>query len=357
MRVVGELKPMRAALPSAEVDAMLLPLLNPAQRQALQDRGYADLAVNIEGAGRLRANISRQRSGLKGTFRLILQDTPTIESLGLPKDIAKVTNFHQGLIVIAGPNGHGKTTTLAAIVDLINSTKAHHILTIEEPVEFPHARKKALMSQRDVGTDTRSFAAADVIVIGELRDRETVEIAMTAAETGHLVMATMSTPSAAKTIDRLIDLFPPEDQSQVRATLAGALKFIVAQRLLPSASGNEFVAAIEMLSNSAPLSAMIRDNKLFQLPNLQQRGRAFGIIRFDDSLVDLARAGRITEETALKYAEGKKEFMNSLHPGHAAAAAAAAAAAPPPAGPAAGAAKGMADIRNRVGGLFGKKEP
>jgi twitching motility protein PilT len=372
IRTAGELLTVGNPLPAAEVEKMLMALLSPEQKELLASRGYVDFALEIEGLGRLRANVSTQRGGYKGSFRMVMHPTPTLDSLGLPKELAKVTTYHQGLVVIAGPNGHGKTTTLAAIVNIINGSRPHHILTVEEPVEFLHTRKMALVSQREVGLHTRSFAAAlkaslredpDVIVIGELRDRETVEIAITAAETGHLVIATMSTPSAAKTIDRLIDLFPPEDQSQVRATLAGALKFIVAQRLLPSATGSEFVAAVELLTGVPALWALIRDNKLFQLPSLQQRGRAYGMIRFDDSLAELVRAGKITEEVALRYTENKKEFQNALHPP---AATPSGAQPPPPAGgqPAAGAAgaagaaaaKGLQDIKSRMGGLFGKKE-
>jgi twitching motility protein PilT len=361
IRSTGELVAAGPPLSSADVEQMLLPLLNPEQRATLDKLGYIDFGFD-SGVSRLRANVSRQRSGLKGSFRIVMSPTPTLESLGLPRELARVTTYHQGLVVIAGPNGHGKTTTLAAIVDLINASKPHHILTVEDPVEFIHIRKKALMTQREVGPHTKSFGTAlkaslredpDVIVIGELRDRETVEIALTAAETGHLVMATMSTPSAAKTIDRLIDLFPPDDQSQVRATLAGALKFIVAQRLIPSAQGGEFVAAVELLTGVPPLWALIRDNKLFQLPNLQQRGRAYGMIRMDDSLLELVRAEKITEEMGLKFAEGKKEFQVALR-------APAAAATPLPVQPSPAAAqapnKGLQDIKSRMGGLFGKKE-
>jgi twitching motility protein PilT len=224
-----------------------------------------------------------------------------------------VVAHHQGLVVLAGPNGQGKTTTLAALVDLVNSTKPYHIITIEDPVELEHPRKQAVITQREVGRHTKSFAAAlkaslredpDVIVIGELRDRETVEIALTAAETGHLVLATMSTPSAAKTIDRLIDMFPPADQAQARASIAGALRAIVAQRLLPAANGRGVVPAVELVTGVLPLAVLIRDDKLYQLPNLMQRGRAFGMIRFEDSLLELLRTGRITEDTARLHSPG-----------------------------------------------------
>ena len=317
IRTMSELRPLDPKpLTSADVEALLLPLLGPRRRHQLDERGYVDLAVQVPGAGRLRANISRIQGGLKGAFRLALPRPFTLDELALPKELAKVVAHHQGLVVIAGPSGHGKTTTLAALVDLVNSTRAHHILTVEDPVEIEHPRKAAVISQREVGRHTLSFAAAlkaslredpDVIVIGELRDRETVEIAMTAAETGHLVMATMSTPSAAKTIDRLIDMFPPDDQSQVRASLAGALRAIVAQRLVPTKDG-KVTPAIELLTGVLPLAVLIRDNKLFQLPNLMQRGRSLGMIRLDESLIDLVKRGKLSEEVALANADSKKEM-------------------------------------------------
>ncbi|HEY5949394.1 MAG TPA: PilT/PilU family type 4a pilus ATPase [Kofleriaceae bacterium] len=316
VRVMGELRPIdaaAAAVPSDIVDRILLPLLGPRRRLQLRTSGYVDLAFDVQNAGRLRGNISRQQGGLRAAFRLARVLPPTLEELNLPRELAKVVTHHQGLVVIAGPNGQGKTTTMAALVDLVNSTKAYHIITIEDPVELEHPRKQAVITQREVGRHTKSFAAAlkaslredpDVIVIGELRDRETVEIALTAAETGHLVLATMSTPSAAKTIDRLIDMFPPADQAQARASIAGALRAVVAQRLLPAASGDGVVPAVEMVTGVLPLAVLIRDDKLYQLPNLMQRGRAFGMIRFEDSLLELLRSGRISEDTARQYTPG-----------------------------------------------------
>jgi twitching motility protein PilT len=312
VRVKNDLKPLDPKpVPGDIVDRVLLSLLGPRRRLQLRKSGYVDLAFDVPNAGRLRGNISRQQGGLRGAFRLARVTPPTLEELNLPAQLAKVVTHHQGLVVIAGPNGQGKTTTMAALVDLVNSSKPHHIITIEDPVELEHPRKMAVISQREVGRHTKSFAAAlkgslredpDVIVIGELRDRETVEIALTAAETGHLVLATMSTPSAAKTIDRLIDMFPPDEQTQARASIAGALRAIVAQRLLPSARGNDVVPAIELVTGVLPLAVLIRDDKLFQLPNLMQRGRAFGMIRFDESVADLLRLGKITEDVARQYA-------------------------------------------------------
>ena len=337
IRVLGELVPVDpGAGPATEafVTALLGPLIQPHQAR-FDAVGYIDLAIESPGGGRLRSNLSRHQGGLKGTFRIARTSPPTLDELGLPRELAKVIAHHQGLVVVAGPSGHGKTTTLAALVDLINAARPFHIITIEDPVEIVYPRKAAVVSQREVGPHTRSFAAAlkgslredpDVIVIGELRDRETVEIALTAAETGHLVIATMSTPSAAKTIDRLVDMFPPDDQSQVRASIAGALRAIVSQRLLPSANGKGVVAAVELLTGCLPLSQMIRDDKLYQLPNLMQRGRAFGMMRFDDSLTELVKAGRITIETAVGATENKRELATTLRGG-----APGPAAAPPPA--------------------------
>ncbi len=324
-RVLGELTPLRPDVQKApEVEALLLPLLDERGRAQLERVGYSDLALEGPAGTRLRANIARAQGGLRGTFRLARAVPPTLDELGLPKDLAKVVAHHQGLVVIAGPSGHGKTTTLAALVDLVNSGSAFHIITVEDPIEIVYPRKAAVVSQREVGAHTRSFAAAlkgslredpDVIVIGELRDRETVEIALTAAETGHLVLATMSTPSAAKTIDRLVDMFPPADQQQVRSSIAGALRAIVSQRLLPSASGDGVVAAVELVTGVLPLATLIREDKLFQLPSLMMRGRSFGMIRLDDSLAELVRAGRITSETALATADNRKELATRLSQG------------------------------------------
>ncbi|MEO8844499.1 MAG: PilT/PilU family type 4a pilus ATPase [Kofleriaceae bacterium] len=346
MRTNNELVPIDPNAPplsATQIEDLLLPLLSESERERLQIAGYVDLAVDAPGGGRLRANISRHQQGLKGTFRLAFDRPRTIEELGLPKDVAKVVSHHQGFVVIAGPSGHGKTTTLAALVDLVNSTRPHHILTVEDPIEIEHPRKMALVSQREAGRHTKSFATAlkaslredpDVIVIGELRDRETVEIALTAAETGHLVIATMSTPSAAKTLDRLIDMFPPEEHNQVRASIAGALRAIVAQRLVPAIGGG-VVPAIELVTGVLPLAVLIRDDKLFQLPNLMQRGRAFGMIRFDESLAELVKTGKITEDVAMQFAETKSTLAQSIK------------------GPAPAA---VVAPKARFGGLFGKKD-
>ncbi|WP_434347259.1 type IV pilus twitching motility protein PilT [Myxococcus virescens] len=316
-RFAGELMAQGPVLDATTVEKLLLPVVPERLRPVLEREGSCDFSLETPEMGRFRVNVSRQRTGLKGTFRLIAREVPTLESLGLPADIAKATHHHQGLIVITGPSGHGKTSTLAALVDLINRETSHHVLTVEDPVEFVHPRKRALISQREVGSHTKTFASAlkgslredpDVIVVGELRDTETVRMALSAAETGHLLISTMNTPSAAKTIDRLIDLFPPGDQQQVRLSLSSGLRLIVSQRLMPSADGKGLVAAAEVLPGSVSLGNLIRDNKTFQIPSLQQRGKSLGIIRFEDSLADLVRAGKVKLEVAKGFADNPDEL-------------------------------------------------
>jgi twitching motility protein PilT len=311
-RRAGRLVPHGKALSDEQARELIMPLVEGRNAKQLEELGYADFACQVEGAGRLRVNVNKQRTGIKGCFRLIMPEPPTLDSLGLPPELRQMLNYHQGLVVVSGPNGAGKTTTLAALVDLFNSERSVHIITVEDPVEVMHPIKKAIVSQREVGSHTKGFHAAlkgslredpDVIAIGELRDRETVEKALEAAETGHLVFATMSTPSGASTIDRLIDMFPPDDQSQVRATLAGVLKFVVSQRLIPRKDGDGRIVAVELLTGGMALWTLIRDDKLYQLPSLLQRGRAFGMIRIEDSLNELLSSGVISRETAERFAD------------------------------------------------------
>ena len=365
VRIASELLPSGEPIGEADAERMLMPIVPARLNEALTSDGAIDFAFDHPEAGRSRVNISRQRTGLKGAFRLVARDIPTLESLGLPPEIGGATRHHQGLIVLTGPSGHGKTTTLAALVGMLNEATSHHILTVEDPVEFVHPKRKAMISQREVGTHTASFAAAlkaslredpDVIVVGELRDTETVRMALSASETGHLVIGTMNTPSAAKTIDRLIDLFPPGDQQQVRMTLAGGLRLVVSQRLLPNKDGSGLVAAAEVLPGTIALWNLIRDNKTYQIPSLQQRGRASGIVRLDDSLADLVRDGRTNLETAQAFAVDPEEFARKLREP------AETPAAVPAAAPAAAASPKLQpvelgkDLLSRAGALWRKKD-
>lgn len=320
-RLAGRLVPRGESIDPERLERVLMPRVPARLHSQLERDGSCDFALSGEKIGRFRVNVTRQRTGLKGSFRIISSEIPTLTSLGLPEAIGNATHHHQGLIVITGPTGHGKTTTMAAIVDLINANTTHHVITVEDPIEYIHPRKKAMLSQREVGSNTKTFAAAlkgslredpDVIVVGELRDTETVRMALSASETGHLVLGTMNTPSAAKTIDRLIDLFPPGDQAQVRITLAGGLRLIVSQRLLPRKDGPGMVAAAEVLPGSVPLWNLIRDNKTYQIPSLQQRGKGFGIIRLDDSLAELVNSFKVSAEDAIVVADSPEELESTL---------------------------------------------
>ncbi len=317
LRVAGDLVQLSYVFTAAQTEQLILPRVPEGMRAVLDRDGSCDFALVHSAYGRFRANVSRQRTGLKLTARPIGDRIPTLAELGLPESIARATDHHQGLIVITGPTGHGKTTTLNALVGIINRERRQHVITVEDPVEYVHPTAKAVISQREVGTHTKSFAAAlkgslredpDVIVVGELRDTETVRMAISASETGHLVITTMNTPSAAKAIERLIDLFPPGDQPQVRMTLAGGLRLIVSQRLLPNIEGTGLCVAAEVLPGNLPLWNLIRENRTYQIASLQQRGKSLGIIRMDESLAQLVRSGRTTMALAKPLAEAPEHF-------------------------------------------------
>jgi twitching motility protein PilT len=231
--------------------------------------------------------------------------------------VKKFCDFHQGLILVTGATGQGKSTTLASMIDLINSTRPVHILTIEDPIEFKHPIKKGIVNQRQVGMHTQSFSNAlraalredpDVIMVGELRDLESVRLAVTASETGHLVMGTLATSSGPKTVDRMIDSFPPDEQNQIRTLLAEGLRAVITQKLVPTSDGKGQALATEILVATIPVANLIRAEKTYQLPSVMQTGRAQGMQAMDDSLMQLMQTGRITAQTALDYAENKKRF-------------------------------------------------
>ena len=300
-----------------QTEAMVREILTDAQWEKLQAERQLDFCHYIPTAGRYRANVFIDQKGFNGVFRVIPERPPTIAEIGLPPLLAEIAEYHQGLVIVCGPSGSGKSTTLAALVNLFNETRHDHVLTMEDPVEFVHPFKNCLINQREVGTDTGSFARAlraalredpDVIVIGELRDNESVSLALTAAETGHIVLGTLNSTSAAKAIDRILSSFPADEQGQVRAALSESLKFVIAQRLLPAKETRKLVACFEVLRNTVAVASMIRDEKTYQIPSAMQIGKSQGMQTFDDSLKSLVQAGRITGEAAYRAALKKEDF-------------------------------------------------
>jgi twitching motility protein PilT len=309
-----------------QTEAMVREILTEAQWERLQAERQLDFCHYIPTAGRYRANVFVDQKGVNGVFRVIPERPPTIAEIGLPPHLAEIADYHQGLVIVCGPSGSGKSTTLAALVNLFNETRHDHVLTMEDPVEFVHPFKSCLVNQREVGKDTRSFARAlraalredpDVIVIGELRDNESVSLALTAAETGHIVLGTLNSTSAAKAVDRILSSFPSEEQGQVRAALSESLKFVIAQRLLPAKEPRKQVACFEVLRNTVAVASMIREEKTFQIPSAMQIGKSQGMQTFDDALKALLAAGRITGEAAYR-AAAKKEDFEAYLPGGAA---------------------------------------
>jgi twitching motility protein PilT len=300
-----------------QTEAMAREILTEAQWERLQAEKQLDFCHYIPTAGRYRSNVFVDQKGVNGVFRVIPERPPTIAEIGLPPHLAEIAEYHQGLVIVCGPSGSGKSTTLAALVNLFNETRHDHVLTMEDPVEFVHPFKNCLVNQREVGSDTASFARAlraalredpDVIVIGELRDNESVSLALTAAETGHIVLGTLNSTSAAKAVDRILSSFPADEQGQVRAALSESLKFVIAQRLLPAKEARKQVAAFEVLRNTVAVANMIREEKTFQIPSAMQIGRSQGMQTFDEALKGLLAAGRIGGETAYRAAARKEDF-------------------------------------------------
>lgn len=324
IRMAAEL--MRAQAPPVEAEttkAMLREILTDAQWEKLEAERQLDFCYYIPNAGRYRANIFLDQKGYSGVFRVIPEKPPTMAELGLPPVLAEIADYHQGLVLICGPSGSGKSTTLAALVNLFNETKSHHVITMEDPVEFVHPFKTCLVNQREVGTHTGSFARAlraalredpDVIVIGEMRDPETISLALTAAETGHIVLGTLSSTSAPKAVDRVIASFPTNEQAQIRVGLSEALKFVVAQRLLPSKEAKRLVACYEVLRVTPSISNLIRDEKTFQIISAMQIGRSQGMQTVDDALKDLIKRGAISPETAWLAASKREDFEPMVSP-------------------------------------------
>ncbi|MER7797887.1 type IV pilus twitching motility protein PilT [Microbacterium sp. NPDC096154] len=319
MRLHGSLRPIDDApvWTSDDVLREIRTLLTPAQREQFESTHELDFAYPLSPGARFRANIYQQRGTAGAVFRFIPTKIKSLAELGMPRAIQRFAEMPRGLVLVTGPTGSGKSTTLAALIDQINKTRADHIMTIEDPIEFLHPHQRSIVNQREVGHDTASFQVAlrqvlrqdpDVILIGEMRDLETISVALTAAETGHLVFGTLHTQSAPQTIDRIIDVFPPHQQQQVRTQLAATLRGVVCQTLVPDASGTGRVAATEVLVMTPAVANLIREEQMHQIPGVLQAGSIHGMHTLDQNLAELVDAGRITYEAAQERAQDKDGF-------------------------------------------------
>jgi twitching motility protein PilT len=279
------------------------------------EKGEMDYSYSIPGVARFRVNSFRQRGSVSHAFRSIPTVIPSIDDLNMPDTLKKLADTHQGLILVTGPTGSGKSTTLAAIIRHMNETMTKHIITLEDPIEYMHRHGTSVIDQREVGFDTKSFANGlraalrqdpDVILVGEMRDLETITTAITAAETGHLVMGTLHTSSAASTVERIIDVFPPEQHAQIRTQLGGILKAVISQRLLPTVDGKGRVAATEILINNTAVANLIRTEKVHQIPNVILTNRAAGMHMMSTSVQELLKRGKISRQVAQPYLEGEE---------------------------------------------------
>jgi len=320
VRENGHLVPVegRAVLTPQVMTKLVYAVLSQKQREKFEENLELDFAYSVPGRARFRVNIYKQRDALGAAFRLIPFEIKALEDLGVPPAVANFAMLPRGFVLVTGPTGSGKSTTLAAVVDLANRQRQDHIMTVEDPIEFLHQHKKCLVNQREVGEDTWSFQAAlkhvlrqdpDIILVGEMRDLETIEVALTAAETGHLVMATLHTQDAAQTIDRIIDVFPPHQQQQVRVQLAGALQAVVCQQLVRTADGKGRVVATEILVATPAIRNLIREGKTHQIYSAMQAGAKHGMATMDQHLAELVKKGKITYDAALEKCHHVEDFQ------------------------------------------------
>jgi twitching motility protein PilT len=317
LRVSGEMEQVRySVLRGSDFVELLKPITPPAHWQAFESTGDADFSFEVPGVSRCRVNLFRQARGAGAVFRLIPSTIMTLEQLGLPQSIERIVGIQRGLVLVTGPTGSGKSTTLAAVIDEINRRRSLHIITIEDPIEFVHQNKRSLIHHREVGVHATSFAEAlraagredpDLILVGELRDLPTISMALAAAERGTVVFATLHTNNAAKTVDRIINVFPANEQDRVRGVLGDSLRAVVAQQLLPKVNGGR-VAAVEILFGSPALSGMIREGKTHQITSFIQTGSREGMIDMDAALQGLLQEGLVTPRAAYEKAVNKESF-------------------------------------------------
>jgi len=323
LRVDGSLKPIANTPPltATEVERLIFSVVDDVQKDILLKDMEVDFSFAFGDVARFRANAYHQKGNLALALRLIPNQIRSTEELGMPKTVDALTEYPRGLVLITGPTGSGKSTTLAAMIDKINKEKAMHIITVEDPIEYTHKNQKSIVEQREIHYDTRSFAAAlrsilredpDVVLIGEMRDLETIASAITIAETGHLVLATLHTNNAAQSVDRMIDVFPPHQQQQIRVQLSNILNAIVSQRLIPAIGGGRVVASEIMIANPA-VRNIIREGKTHQLDAVIQTGAEEGMQTMDHNLATLVKSGKITLEEAKGYAIDTKELERLVH--------------------------------------------
>lgn len=313
MRVNGDLITMNYSkmMPDDTLD-VLISIMTEGQREKFEERGEFDFSFSIPHLGRYRVNAYKQRGSVAMAFRLVGTQIPSPESLGVPESVVELYQRKRGLILVTGPTGSGKSTTLAAIIDKVNNNRDAHVITLEDPIEYLHQHKMAMVNQREMGLDSNSYANAlraalredpDVILVGEMRDFETISVAITAAETGHLVLSTLHTIGAASTVDRIIDVFPPHQQQQIRVQLANVLEAVISQQLLPTADGKSRVAAFEVMHANHAVRNLIREGKSHQLASVMQTNRKLGMITMDEAISKLYFSGRIDREIAIQFAQ------------------------------------------------------
>jgi twitching motility protein PilT len=322
IRVNGTLLTMETdRLMPPDTVAMANSVMNDLQRKRFEEHGEVDMSFAIPGEGRYRVNIYKQRGSVAMAFRLVDTVVPSPESLGVPHSVIDLYQKKRGLVLVTGPTGSGKSTTLAAIIDKINNNRECHVITLEDPIEYLHQHKKSIVNQREIGLDSMTYANAlraalredpDVILVGEMRDFETISVAITAAETGHLVLSTLHTIGAASTVDRVIDVFPPHQQQQIRVQLANVLEAVISQQLIPTVDGKGRVAAFEVLHTNSAIRNLIREGKTHQITSVMQTNRKLGMITMDDALAQLYNEYKIDKEMAIQFAQDPESMKSKL---------------------------------------------
>ena len=321
-RIDGELRPIgeERCMPP-EIEALAKSILDETHWNLLLQHGEVDFAYSIPGKGRYRVNVFRQRGVYAIAMRVLNVVIPAPKTLGLPDSVTEMAKKKRGLVLVTGPTGSGKSTTLASLINIINNTSSRHIITMEDPIEYLHRHNKSIVNQREMGFDSMNYASAlraalredpDVLLVGEMRDLETISTAITAAETGHLVFSTLHTIGAANTIDRIVDVFPPYQQQQIRTQLADVLECVVSQQLIPRLNQEGRVAAVEVMLTNSAIRNHIRESKTFQIASVMQTNRKMGMVTMDDALLELYEGGQISKENALSFAQDPVNLRKRL---------------------------------------------